>query len=240
MINYLIEIRNRIFLVFICLFFTFVVSYFYKELIFLDISKIGSFTVEFSPKYFIFTDVTELFSIYIRLVKFITFITFFIYGLYHFFVFISPALYKNEYLNLKSYLRLVFVFWLFSLCLSYFVFVPALWVFFTSFNSSFVNGSVDLYFELTISEYISFLILIFYQSNLQFQFFVVLVLFLKYYHIDKKFIKNFRNVFYFSFLSLATIITPPDITSQLFCFSILICFFEMSVYYYFMISKLIR
>ena len=57
--------------------------------------------------YFIFTDVMEVLSIYLLLVKFLSFQIFIIFAVYHFFIFIIPGFFQLEYLNFKFTIQIL-------------------------------------------------------------------------------------------------------------------------------------
>ena len=90
MFKYFLELQYRLYFIFFNLFLTLCVSYFYKEVLLFLIIKpysINDKNFEFLLSYFIFTNVTDVFYMYLKLVYFITTQIGFLYIFYHIFVF---------------------------------------------------------------------------------------------------------------------------------------------------------
>lgn len=87
------------------------------------------------------------------------------------------------------------------------------------------NHTVNLFFEAKINEYVKFYVTLYYICNLNCQMFMTLILFILYIKGDLKLIKKFRKMFYLLFIIFATLVTPPDIVTQLMlCVSIILIF----------------
>lgn len=82
---------------------------------------------------------------------------------------------------------------------------------------------------MRVTEYLSFYILIYYITVLIGQAFVLVFLMID--ALEKKllFIKKTRKIFYLSFFLLATLVTPPDVISQIFLGSFFIIFYELII-----------
>ena len=226
--NYYLEIKNRIFLIILTWIFTIFVSYIYKEvLLFLCLTKVDLFYQNNVIFYFIFTDVKEVFSVYIQLVLFIGNQVLIFYVIFHSLSFISLGLYQFEF----KYLQIMFysgiIFWIFSLIILNKILLPISWHFFLSFQTL---TSVNLYFEAKLNEYLNFYIFFYYICVFYCQIFILLVFFFNYTNTNLDLIKKFRKLFYYFFVCFSTLITPPDIFSQiLFSFAIIIIY-EMLVF----------
>lgn len=104
MFRYFLEIKNRLFLLFLTWFSIILTIYLNKETILFTIIQKNSLKTnnkQLEIFYFIFTNVTEIFSVYLKLITFLNLQTISIYFIYHCFIFIIPALFKSEYLYLK-------------------------------------------------------------------------------------------------------------------------------------------
>ena len=135
--TYLLEIRNRLILTFLTWLSIVMVSYLYKEtLLFLLLqpNKLLESSKDPYSFYFIFTNVTELFSVYIQLIIFLSTQIVFIYLLYHCFSFLSLAFFNWEYRLFLSFLKLSLSVWCFSIILTNYILIPLTWNFF--FESS--------------------------------------------------------------------------------------------------------
>jgi sec-independent protein translocase protein TatC len=100
--------------------------------------------------------------------------------------------------------------------------LPYVWAFFSGFQTSQNSESINIFFEAQITEYFNFYITMYYINVSIGQVFVFILLLMNFIDNKIKFVSNTRKVFYSIFLILATIITPPDIISQIIislCFS---------------------
>lgn len=232
MINYIIEIRNRIFLLFITWVSIIFIGFLYKEiLLFLfikpalynDLIKYPIFD------YFIYTNISEIFTTFFQIILFISNQIFFIYFFYHVLVFISPGLYYFEH----WYLKITFVFGIFFSIFSIFILntflLPISFQFFLNFQNSFKNKIINFYLEAKLIEYFYFYMNMYYTCIFSFQFFTVLIIFLEYINLNSSIVKNFRKFFYFIFVVFATLVTPPDIFSQIFLSLVVVFIYEFSV-----------
>lgn len=213
--DYILELRNRTLLIAIMWISLIVTCFSYKEtLLFLTIKpNIYLYTQNFV--YFIATNLTDILSSYLHLSYFLANQIVTLYTLYNIFTFLMPALYQFEY----RYLRIILFFILFFWFLSFFVLnsyiLPYCWNFFLSFQSTVVNQAIKVHFEAKITEYVYFYIFLHSIYIGISQVFLILFLLLDN-RIDKiNFVKNTRKFLYFMFFLVATLITPPDIFSQI-------------------------
>ena len=149
MSKYILEIKNRIILLFITWFSVVCVGYLYKEtLLFLFIESEIFVNNEFKVYYFIFTDVIEVFSVYIQLTLFFSLQILCIYLIYHICIFLSYGLFIVEYYYLNHMVKTVLTVWFFSIIISKYFLIPTMWNFFINFqNVTYLN----LYFYAKLS-----------------------------------------------------------------------------------------
>lgn len=224
--KYFLELQNRFFLLIYGWIFTLIISYFYKEtLLFLLIKPIYSI-----PIYFIFTSITEILSTYLRLIYFLSNQIFLICFAYHILMFLVPGLYYFEYQLLTKVVFLNFFFLFFSVFILNIIILPSCWNFFLSFQKTITSNTVNLYFEAKITEYINFYVNLYYMCNLNCQIFILIILFLIYIKNNLTLIKKFRKIFYLTFFVFATIITPPDILTQLIFSGNIIIIYEILIF----------
>lgn len=119
--------------------------------------------------------------------------------------------------------------WGFVNIIVYYVFLPASWQFFLGFQSLSQNKFINLYFEAKIKEYLDFYISLYYTVLVNFQLFVLMFIFFKYSGANLKLIKKSRKLSYFFFVS--TLLTPPDVFSQLTLSLIFILLYELFIFY---------
>lgn len=233
--QYLIEIKNRFTLLFIAWFSTLLITYIYKEtLLFIIVQPYTSTSIKESMNisYFIFTDVTEILSVYLSLVMFLSFQVFYVHAVYHFFLFLSPALFYTEYKFCKVGIKVMTIMWVVSIALSTYLLIPFTWHFLLSFQHVSLRHSLNLHFEARLKEYLNFYILSYFISMSYFQFFAFLLLFLNYANFSIKKLKELRKFNYYCFVVLSTALSPPEIISQLCMGFIVILIYECTLFIY--------
>lgn len=214
--KYLIETKNRLLLIILSGFSSFIAGYAYKEiLLFLFIQPSSLIVNPLTSKsifYFIFTDVTEIFLIYLKLSYFLSIQILILAIIYQMFLFFSPAFYKKEFCNLRFGFLLILNASGLSLFLSTQLIIPLTWNFFSDFQ---LFTTVNLHFEAKLSEYINFYIFLYYLCFFYCQTIVILLLFIHNLNVNIKFIRKFRKLFYFILILFSTLLSPPDAMSQL-------------------------
>ena len=216
-------------------FSTLLVCYGYKDTLLFLITQMH---LNNENLYFIFTDVTELFSVHFRLVLFFLMQVTLWYLLYQIYSFLSPAFYFQEFKFVTFFFISIMFFWILAGLLSSYILIPFGWNFFLSFQVQ-----QGFYFEARISEYINFYSNVYFLVLFYCQFFALLFFFLIDIQKNYLYIKKYRKLYYYAFLLFSTFITPPDLISQL-----LTTFFVMLVYEFillflmfnFFFNKLIR
>jgi len=141
--------------------------YFYKEILFFLILKKLNYIDNFES-YLVYTNITELFSIYIKLINFCNLQMNLSFICYHSIIFCIPAFYKKEFKNIIN----IFVLIIFFNSL-YFILFSKLFPFLIDFLKNFQEPY--MYFEIKVNEIFSFLLKIFIQF--QFLFISILLLF---------------------------------------------------------------
>ena len=224
--NFFYELQIRILLLILSSCITLITSYLYKDVIIFNLVKPYLIINKMSSFYFIFTDITEVFSTYLYLCSFITIQSVFFLGIYHISVFLTPGLFLFESQLLKNLIRFNFMGWFCLIIILHKYIIPISCKFFITFQNTLSNDSINFYFEAKINEFLTFYITLYYLLFLILQFFIFIYLILTKYIKILQEIKGFRKNFYFLFFILATLITPPDVLSQLIvCFTI-ISFYE--------------
>lgn len=242
MSKYFLEIKNRSLLLLLTWFSTILISYLYKEILLFSVvqpSLILNISTGSTFFYFIFTNVTEIFSVYLQLVLFLSFQVFVLCFFYHIFSFLTPSLFYTEYFYLKFLYKTIVGVWVFSVIFLSYMLVPLTWNFFLSFQSLTKAYSFNLHFEAKIYEYLSFYIELYYLSVLYCQIFVALFLFLIYTNTNIKIIRKFRKLNYYFFIIFSTLISPPDILSQILISSVTILLYECLIFSFMFRSSLI-
>ena len=241
--TYLLEIRNRLILTFLTWLSIVIVSYLYKEtLLFLLLqpNKLLESGKDPYSFYFIFTNVTEIFSVYIQLIIFLSTQIVFIYLLYHCFSFLSLAFFNWEYHLFLSFLKLSLSVWCFSIILTNYILIPLTWNFFFSFQKLASEQFMSLHFEAKLNEYLDFYISLYYTCILYCQIFTIIIFFLSFISSNFITIKRFRKLYYYIFVLFSTLISPPDIISQIVISILLIFSYEVLIIVFITKNFLIR
>lgn len=240
MFKYVLEIKNRLILLLFTCISTLVICYLYKEtLIFLLVIS-NKFFNNLNLSYFMFTNVTEIFAVYVKLITFLSFQVLVIYVIYHIFIFLSLAMFKIEYYYLKVFFKYSLIVWICSIFLANFILIPITWNFFLSFQDLLSAKFIKLHFEAKLNEYLTFYILIYYLCVFYCQIFTILFFFLNYTSNKVITIKKFRKLYYYFFVIFSTVISPPDVFSQIFISGLVIIIYELLVFILLLKNRLIR
>jgi sec-independent protein translocase protein TatC len=230
-LNYIKEIKNRFILISVLSFSCFVMFYAYKEIILFLILKIfqkSFFNV--SNFNFLSTNITEIFLTYINLIKFFSLQVISGFCLYHFFIFFAPALSQIEYNHCKSFFFNFVGAWFLAVILNNYFMVPLSWKFFYSFQATHYYNFLDFYFEAKISEYLNFYMVIHYVCVFYVESLTIILTFFSFVINKIFFIKTYRKIYYYIFFIFSTLVSPPEIFSQLLFFLLISVLFEVFVF----------
>lgn len=214
LLYYLSEIRNRIIFLSVCWIVSAVAAYVNKETLLFLIVKSNSAVYYNKSFYFIATNLTDLFSVYFDLSYFIAFQLTLLFGIFQLKSFFLPAFYVTERKKTILIYRISMSFWFLSVGVLNKIVLPFCWDFFSRFFSL-SNHSVTIFLEIKATEYLTFYIFAYNLTILLGQGFVFLFVVLDTIKENILFIKTTRKFFYLLFLTVATVVTPPDVCSQL-------------------------
>nr|AHX24936.1 sec-independent protein translocase [Nannochloropsis oceanica] len=222
--NYFLEIYYRLWILFLTWLLNFLVAYTYKEEI---VYLLGQHQQNIFP-YFISTNLTEIFFVFIKLSFFLGF--YFLYPIFliQLALFLIPALYKYEYLIIRNLFFISILLYTITTCFTYEIFLRYCWKFFNSFQLNAEDNLVSIHLETRIADYLNFFIETFLLLNIVLHIFLVFILFL--YRITLNYIIQYRKFFYLAFFLFATLITPPDIVSQIIVGFIFFMSFEIFLF----------
>ena len=220
--------KNRCFLLLISWSFALIICYLYKEIIlFLLIDSSSYFQTLNNEPYFIFTDVSEIFYVYLQLTFFIANQIAIIMLIYHSLLFLSSGLYKVEYKKLQFAFKIFILSWLSSIFLLQKFVIPFSWNFFLSFQQT---NTIALFFEAKVIEYCNYFTSLYYICFINCQILVTITLVLNSFSHNLKKIRKFRKLFYLIFVIFSTLTTPPDIISQVLMSANLVIFYELLLF----------
>ena len=136
-VSHLIELRQRLINSLICLALLFVLCYFFSEYIYGFLVEPYSSAVQDDgvQRRLIFTALQETFLTYLKVSFFTSFFITFPFILIQIWLFIAPALYKNEKTAIMPYLIVTPILFLLGGMLVYYLIMPLAIKFFISFES---------------------------------------------------------------------------------------------------------
>ena len=209
----LVEIQNRIILIILSWISTFLVAYNNKkQLLFLTIYFNNRIYLD-KNFYFITTDITDLLTSYLTLSYFLTNQLVLIYALYSIRTFLAPGLYDFEYTKIRSKLRITLLIIFFCFLFTNQGILPTFWSFFNNYTKA--NNNVPIYFEAKINEYVDLYIFIYYTSAVICISYSILYYVINFYEYNFNFLKSAKKLMILACFIVSTVLTPPDIASQI-------------------------
>jgi sec-independent protein translocase protein TatC len=195
----------------------FCVSYVNKEiLLFLILNSCSVTKNLFNLPYFIFTNVTEIFEVYLKVTFFLSTRLLFFSSVYQSFAFLSTAIFNYEYIFLRRLFRVTLLVWVFSFTIFNSIIIPITWDYFLSFNSLLAGKFISLYFEASLEESLRFYFSMHTVFNLYCQVLIALFFMLNSVRFNHSFVQTYRKFFYYAFISISALLSPSDSFSQFF------------------------
>ena len=136
MSKYLYEIKNRIFILGLAWVSSLCTCYFYKEVILYILLKPSLFETKTDNLYFIYTNLTELFSTYIDITFFVSNHVLGLLLVFQIYSFLKPSLYKHESNFIKQTFTQLLIVLLLSVTVTYYIIIPYSWDFFINFEKN--------------------------------------------------------------------------------------------------------
>ena len=224
--QYFLEIKNRLILLFSSWILTSIVCYIYKNSLLFLLIKSNFKLYNMKLFYFITTNLIDVFSVCLQLVSFVSFQFLIILFFYHVISFLTPGLFKFEYNILKFVVKMCWGFFLMSLILMHMYVLPFLWTFFLKLQ---YNCGLIIFFESKLIEYFYFYKEVYLLLVSIGQIFSGILLNLVLTKKKINFMCKYRKLIYFSFILVSTLITPPDVVSQIFVSMCFVMFYEAVV-----------
>ena len=149
-------------------------------------------------------------------------------------MFLKPGLYKNEYEYIKHLGAYNCILFLVYFKIGYSLLIPWSFSFFFTHND---HQKIDLFFEAKMNEYIKFFL-----SAYEISLICAVICTLFYAFLIKENLKyittNYRKYIYISILFMSSIVTPPDVVSQIILTIISVTIFEFINYTTFIYLRL--
>jgi Sec-independent protein secretion pathway component TatC len=223
------------------LFVVFSIAYCYRKVLFflltLPLIEVSGNSFKNSESAFnslIYTHPAELFKIHFFLMLLVSLIFGLFQLFWHFADFVKTSLSVREYNKLLNSLLFLFFVVFSSNLFFYFVLFPKFWFFFQNFNFSSDTETLNFFLELKVQEYFKFVLDFLYTINIFILILYALTFLILFFGLEK-FI-YWKKLFIFVNIVFATLLSPPDVYSQLVILIILSVFLELlvfvNIYYY--------
>ena len=184
-----------------------------------------------SHRKLIYTSPTEAFMTYIKTSLYAAIFFSFPVFLAEIYLFISPALYKNEKKNILLTFFFVPFLFLFGAIFAYNFILPLALQFFSSFEiqGSVNDATIPIYLETKISEYLNFVTNLLFGFGIAFQLPILLLFLIKVDCLSVNDLRQKRRYWIVIIFILSAILTPPDVVSQVSLAILLISLFEIVI-----------
>lgn len=221
-LNNFYELKLRFYYIIFTFLITFITCYFFCDNILYILTH--SLFKYMKSQRFIYTNLIEIFNINIKVSLTLAFILIIFIVLIHIYFYFFNALYKFEQVLFKKLLTCNIIIITVIITVFYYYIVPYSWTFFLYYEN---NLLFPLHFEAKLTNYLNFLLIILLNIFIIFE---SIFLFISLFIINNKISLNFlrkRKFIYTIFLLLGTLLTPPDVLSQILFLIISIIFYEI-------------
>ena len=230
--EHFLELRKRAIFSLVFFVITFCICYFFSEKIyefllqpFADISQNNL------NRRLIYTSPTEAFMTYLKLsLSSALFFSFPIFAA-EIYLFLSPALYKNERKNILLIFFFAPFLFLCGAIFAYYFILPAAFQFFASFEiqGSAASSTLPIHLETRISEYLNFVTDLLFGFGIAFELPILLLFLIKVGCLSANDLRRKRRYWIVIIFIVAAVLTPPDILSQVSLAIPMIFLFEIAI-----------
>ena len=215
--EHLLELRHRLMWSLAILLIAFVLSFAFAENIYeFLVQPLATVLAERGDDYrMIYTDLTEVFFVYLRVAFFAAFMLAFPVIAVQIWMFVAPGLYTHEKRAFLPFLISTPILFILGSSLAYYIIFPLAWRFFLSFEINNGEGVLPIQLEAKVNEYLGLVMSLIFAFGLSFQLPVLLTLLARAGMINAAFLKSGRKYALVLVFVAAAVLTPPDVISQI-------------------------
>ncbi len=230
--EHFLELRQRIIFSLIFFLIAFCICYFFSEKIYQFILQpFAEISLDNHNRRLIYTSPAEAFITYLKLsFSSALFFSFPIFAA-EFYLFLAPALYKNEKKNILITFFSAYFLFLIGAFFSYYFVLPNALAFFSSFEQQGLatSSSLPINLEVRISEYLKFVTNLTFAFGIAFELPILLLFLIRVGFLSINDLKRKRRYWIVIIFLVAAILTPPDVLSQISLAIPMIILFEIAI-----------
>lgn len=231
LMEHIIELRTRLIYSLLAFAAAFGICFYFAEPIYAFlVEPLAAAYPDPSTRRMIYTGLTEAFVTYMKLGLFGGIFLAFPIIAFQLYRFIAPGLYKRERFVVLPFLLAAPVLFAMGAALAYYFVIPLAWKFFLGFEQAAVQGmGLPIMLEARVGEYLSLTMHILIAFGAAFQLPVVLTLLARAGFVKSVGLKRSRKYALLAIVTVAAVITPPDIFSQIGLSIPLYLLYELSI-----------
>lgn len=231
LLSHLLELRRRLLQCLLVLGVLFAICYLNAEAIYHFLMQpLVDALGETSGRRMIYTGLHEAFLTYLKLSFFAAVFFTLPFLLIQLWRFITPGLYQHERRAATVLFSLTPILFLLGAALAYYLVFPMAWGFFISFESDASAGSLPVQLEARVSEYLGLVMQLVLAFGLSFELPVVLLLMAYAGLVKSATLASGRRYAILAIYTLAALITPPDLISQIALGTPIVILYEISIW----------